>query len=207
MSLEGIVLEYRQPPYQKALDEYNRFIREVASYVKQTIGREIPLVMTQGRLEDIASGGVIYRDGRTEGNAADIAGANRLRADYQRFKSTQAGRELIKRYGDVDFDGFVYDDLAKYSSKGNRALFAVIEVNGNKYLAINKRYANSLGDLSKLYGLAHEHVHGTGDRTEGGTENKLKKTFSDLADKARGYWKEIYQRLAGTAALREQHVY
>ena len=213
MSLEGIVSEYRQPPYIRVLDEYNRLVHSlwdgVSSYVRQVMDREIPIVVVRrSGLEGLAEGGAIYRDGRTEGSPAGIAGAKKLYDDYQRFKATPAGRELIRRYGNVEFDGYIYDNLARYTSKGKPALAAVIETDGKKYLAINSRYAGELDDLAKLYVLAHEHVHGTGERSEKGTDSKLKKVFSDLAKRAREWYEQkIYQRLAGEAALREEYAY
>lgn len=211
MSLEGIVSEYRQPPYRVVLDEYrriaNRLMEDIGSYVKQAVGKEIPVVFVRGSgLEQITTGGgAIYKDGRTEGSPAAVAGAKKLYNDYHSFKSTEAGRELIKRYGNVEFDGYIYDDLSKYTKEGNRALAAVIETDGKKYLAINSTYANRLDDMAKLYVLAHEHVHGTGERSEKGTDSKLKKVFSDLAAKAKSWYEQhAYKRLAAEADLRAQ---
>ncbi len=207
MSLEGIVSEYRQPPYRQVLDEYRRQIRDmfsdVYSHVKRVLDEQPYIISVNvGGLEGIA-GGVVYKNGATAGDPAAVRRAQGLKEDYQRFISSEVGRALG---GDANFDGYIYDDLAKYSREGKRALAAVIETDGRKYLAINSRYADRLSDMAKLYVLAHEQVHGKGEKSEVGVENRLKKVFSDLAGKARDWYnKNIYERLAAEAAMREQY--
>ncbi|MCK4670512.1 MAG: hypothetical protein KAT43_04880 [Nanoarchaeota archaeon] len=148
------------------------------------------LKQQQGR--SAGEGAIIFSNGEQYGSRKDLAGADRLAQRYEAFVNSSVGKQLFKDLGGAPkFDGYAFMNL------GQGVLGAMIDVGDKKVLAINKQYAAQLeGTALETYVLAHESVHGLGERSEYNTDNKLYNSFSKAAGRTSGPERRTYASLA-----------
>lgn len=148
---------------------------------------------SETRSPDAGEGGIIFADtGECYGSKEDIAGADRLLQRYEAFADSEIGQQLFKDLGGKPkFDGYAFMNL------GKGMLGAMVSVDGKKILAINKQYAGQLeGTAMETYMLAHEAVHGLGEKSEYRTDSKLYNSFSKAAANTEGPRQKMYSSLA-----------
>lgn len=150
-------------------------IDDIVGNDPQVLSVDILTLEQEDISQKVAEGGFLFEGGKEYGKPEKVEGAKQFKADYQKYLQSDEGKKLVQMYGDAPFDGYGLLDL------GEKAVAAVIKTkDGKQYLTLNERYAGKLGDMDKLYVMAHEHMHGTGVDSEKGVEHSLKLYFNQL---------------------------
>ncbi len=142
----------------------------------------------KGLEEAIENGGFVFgEEGEKEeyGASGKVEKARGFLNEYKRFMASEEGKKLVEKYGNAKFDGYGALDL------GEKAIAAVIKMSDKntsetrQYLTVNTRYADRLDEFSRMYVMAHEHMHGAGEDSEYKVEKGLRKYFSSMYEEAK----------------------
>ena len=145
------------------------------------------------------NGAILYGDNVvSDADFHDAMGAQSARSLYNLVKESEVGRAIASKLGgDDEVVGYACIDLGK-------SVAGVVEINGEKYLAVNKKYIHVFGNIAKkidslddvpiekrseyVHGvrtMAHEYVRALGVEDESEAWETLKEVYGNLKKKAR----------------------
>lgn len=144
----------------------------------------------------LEAGQVLFGD--TQYGSGNFDAVENLKSKYEKFSKNE-GKELFGK--EINYDGYAVLDL-------DESVYAVhIETNGKTILGVNKNNCSWMDDdIKRLEVFGHEAIHHW-NKSEKETDEENYNGFVNLYDKAVGYMKGVYKKVANNIADRLGTVY